>query len=308
MIAFVGTSGSGKTATMEYLTSQLTRLGFRVGVAKHIHEEGFTIDTEGKDTWRHAHAGARIVIGASPNELAVIKKTSSEAKFKEIVGALSNQELDIALLEGFSTASDGIAKLPKVVTAKDVRGLKYTLRGIKPPILAVTGRITRSRKEIRNAPAPLVDIRSEGFLLTSMIRRLLRPNEMKEMLTKAAKKHGATCMGLAIGTRAAFLASNVLGEDGFVPVKITCGTKHCIAEAFHTLYPKAAIHVEKVRNDRVVIKSRGAELVLQLAPKEKANFTGITEVLSVPDMALFDSVTFTQDGQLRSPTFQQHST
>src|SRR3972149_7150533 len=133
MIAFVGTSGSGKTGTMEYLTKQLTELGFKVGVAKHIHEEGFTIDTGGKDTWRHAHAGARVVIGASPNELAVIKKTSSESKFEEIVETLRNQDLDIALLEGFSAAGDGIANIPKVVTALDANGPKDTLPRNAPP-------------------------------------------------------------------------------------------------------------------------------------------------------------------------------
>jgi molybdopterin-guanine dinucleotide biosynthesis protein MobB len=293
MVAFVGTSGSGKTATMEYLTAQLTRLGFKIGVAKHIHEAGFTIDTVGKDTWRHAHAGARTVIGASPNELAIIKRTTSPPEFKEIVETLNGQNLDIVLLEGFSTARDGIANLPKVVAAANVQDLKHTLRHTKPPILAVTGRVAQARAKIRNPPAPIIDMKREGFMLTSMVRRLLRPNEMKEMLSKAAIKHGGTCLGLAIGVRAAFIASNIFGQDWSVPEKITCGTKHCIAEAFHTLYPRTTIQIGKIRNDEVVIKSRGARLSLQLTPKQRANFTRISEVLSVPDMALFDSVTLT---------------
>jgi molybdopterin-guanine dinucleotide biosynthesis protein MobB len=138
---------------MEYLTTQLTSLGYRVGVAKHIHEQGFTIDTEGKDTWRHARAGARIVIGASPNELAIIKKEPSGIEIEEITGTLNNSEIDIALLEGFSGASDGIEKLPKVVAAKNERDLKYTLSHTKPPILAITGPITQ--KKTRNGPATL---------------------------------------------------------------------------------------------------------------------------------------------------------
>ncbi len=293
MIAFVGTSGSGKTATMEYLTNQLTRLGFSVGVAKHIHEEGFTIDTVGKDTWRHAQAGARTVIGASPSEVAVIKRTSSPPEFKEILDALSGQNLDIALLEGFSTARDGIAKFPKVVTAKDVQDLKRTLKHTRPPIIAVTGRVAQeqARKKIQNPPAPVIDMKKEGFLLTSMVRRVLRPNEMKEMLSKAAKRHGGTCLGLAIGIRAAFITSSVFAQDGLAPENITCGTKHCIAEAFRTIYPRTRIQIGKIRNDEVVIKSNGAILSLQLTPKQRANFTRISEVLTVPDMALFDSVT-----------------
>jgi len=290
MVAFVGTSGSGKTATMEYLTKQLTKMGFKVGVAKHIHEEGFTIDTVGKDTWRHAHAGACVVIGASPNELAIIKKTSSEAKFAEIAENLRNSELDIALLEGFSGAADGIAKIPKVVTAGDISNLKYTLRRTKPPILAITGRVVREREKISNPPAPLIDMRNEGFLLTSIVRRHLHPKEMSSMLAKAARRHGGTCIGLAVGIRAAYLTSNVFGGDRFVPDRITCGTKHCIAEAFHTIYPKASVQIADVRDDQITIRSRGKRLTLRLAPKQKNNFTKIAQVLAVPDKVLFESV------------------
>ena len=290
MIAFVGTSGSGKTASMEYLTQHLTGLGFKVGVAKHIHEEGFTIDTEGKDTWRHARAGARVVIGASPNELAVIKKTASEAKFEEIERGFRDGNLDIALLEGFSTASRGIANLPKVVIAKDVRDLKYTLRWTKPPILAITGRVTKGLKRIGKVPAPLIDMKREGFLLTSMIRRRLRPNEMKEMLTKAAKRHGDMCIGLAVGIRAAYLASCVFNQDRSVPDKITCGTKHCIAEAFETIYPRSRVHVSGVRDDRIVIHSARKTLTLKLTPREKANFLDTSQVLKASDKMIFETV------------------
>jgi hypothetical protein len=143
---------------------------------------------------------------------------------------------------------------------------------------------------IGKVPAPLIDMKKEGFLLTSLIRRQLRPTEMKDMLSKAAVRHGGTCIGLAVGIRAAYLASNVFDQDLSAPNKITCGTKHCIAEAFRTLYPKTSVRIEEVRNDKVLIESRKARLTLQLAPKEKNKFSRITEVLSVPDKVLFDSV------------------
>jgi molybdopterin-guanine dinucleotide biosynthesis protein MobB len=291
MVAFVGTSGSGKTGTMEYLTQQLTRMGFKVGVAKHIHEEGFTIDTVGKDTWRHAHAGARVVIGSSPGELAIIRKTPSEAKFVEVAESLRNSELDIALLEGFSGAADGIARIPKVVTAKDASDLRYTLRRTKGPIIAITGRVVQDHERISNPPAPLINMRNEGFLLTSIVRRYLQPKEMNKMLALAARRHGGTCIGLAVGIRAAYLTSNVFEGDHSVPDRITCGTKHCIAEAFRTIYPKASVHVANIRNDQITIRSRGKRLTLKLAPKQKNNFTKIAQVLSVPDKVLFESVT-----------------
>jgi molybdopterin-guanine dinucleotide biosynthesis protein len=247
MVAFVGTSGSGKTGTMEYLTQQLTRIGFKVGVAKHIREEALTEN-------------------------------------------LRDSGLDIALLEGFSGAADGIARIPKVVAAKDASDLKYTLRRTKGPIIAITGRVVQDHERISNPPAPLINMRNEGFLLTSIVRRYLRPKEMSKMLAQAARRHGGTCVGLAVGIRAAYLTSNVFGGDHSVPDKITCGTNHCIAEAFRTIYPKASVHVANVRDDRITIRSRGKRLTLKLAPKKKNKFTKIAQVLGASDKVLFESV------------------
>lgn len=293
MVSVLGTSGSGKTTTIEYLTSCLSKIGLRVGVAKHIHREGFTIDTEGKDTWKHAMAGAKVVIGASPNELAVVKKTTSEAKFEEIREILSVQDLDLALLEGFSTATAKNAKVYKIVAAKNMRDLKYTLEKIPPPILAITGVVAQKLRKIRDPSVPVLDIPREGPLLASIVRGLLRPKELADLFNKAAMRHGGKCIGLAIGVRAAYIASGVFGHNPSTPHEISCGTKHCIAEAFQTIYPKSRVRLPQPRDDRISIKSQKAELKLQLAPKDRVRFKGIGQVLRAPEKTLFASVDFT---------------
>jgi len=290
MISVVGTSGSGKTATIEYLTAQLTKLGFIVGVAKHIHKKGFTIDTEGKDTWKHARAGARIVIASSPNEIATIKKTTKETELEEITKLLGSQELDIAFLEGFSAQQSGNTAIRKIVAAKNQNDLRSTLNKTQAPILAITGRIARTRTRLRKTLGPLVDVHGEGPVLTTMIRRLIRPKEIREILKDASVRHGGVCIGLAIGVRAAYIASSAFGQNPHGPQRITCGTKHCIAEAFRTLYPKSRVEVLPTRNDRITLNDDREKLVIQLAQKRK--FTGINEVLTVPDSVLFDSVRF----------------
>jgi molybdopterin-guanine dinucleotide biosynthesis protein MobB len=292
VVAVVGTSGSGKTATIEYLTYNLTRLGFQVGVAKHIHREGFTIDTEGKDTWKHAKAGARIVIGSSPNELAIIKKTTQETPFKDIHEILHAEQLDIALLEDFSSATAERTNLPKIVAAKNVRELSLTLSKTRPPILAITGRVSRTASRIKKMRVPILDIHREGPLLTAMIRRILRPQELQNLLSEASQRHEGSCIGLAIGIRAAYIASSAFGHNASVPNKITCGTKHCISEAFKLIYPKSQVDVLKIRNNRIKLNSTQGELIIQLAPRRK--FTGTNQALTVPDSELFDSVSFTR--------------
>ena len=287
LIAFVGTSGSGKTTVIEYVTASLTRLGFQVGVAKHIHKAGLTIDTEGKDTWRHARAGARIVIADSPSELAVIKKTSSETEFKQIIQEFDDSGLDVVLLEGFSLASKKWPGIPKIVTAKNKSDLARTLARTRPPILAISGRVAKNIT--RNPRTPIVDIKKEGPILTSMIRRLLRPKEMPNTLRRAAIKHGDTCVGLAVGIRAAHLASSVFGLDAS-PKVIEFGAKQCIADGINSIYPKSNIKLQDLRTDLIVFQSPSARLSLKLLPKSKAKFARASQALNVPAHSIFESV------------------
>ena len=274
LVQFVGTSGSGKTTVMEYVTANLTKLGYRVGVAKHIHTAGLTIDTEGKDTWRHARAGARVVVSASPNELAVIKKTSSETEFEHIIREFDGLDLDVILLEGFSSASKKWRTIPKIVTAKSKPDLARTLARTKPPILAISGRVSKNATKVHSSRIPFVDIMKEGPILISMLRRLLRPREMPETLRKAAVKHGDACVGLAVGVRAAHLASSVFGLDGPSPKVIEFGAKQCIADGINAIYAKSNIKVQEVRNDLIVFQSPTAQLSLKLVPSTRPSSRG----------------------------------
>jgi len=57
----IGTSGSGKTTTIEALIAELRNRGHRVGSVKEIHYEAFAIDTPNSNTHRHRIAGAELV-------------------------------------------------------------------------------------------------------------------------------------------------------------------------------------------------------------------------------------------------------
>jgi molybdopterin-guanine dinucleotide biosynthesis protein B len=102
IISVVSKKNSGKTTLLEKLIPVLIGRGYRVGTVKHdMH--GFDIDHEGKDSWRHKHAGAMTVAISSPWKLSVIKDVAEEAELDEIVSNYYN-DMDIVLTEGYKLA------------------------------------------------------------------------------------------------------------------------------------------------------------------------------------------------------------
>jgi molybdopterin-guanine dinucleotide biosynthesis protein B len=121
IIAVVGSKKSGKTTAIEALTRVLTKRGYRVAAVKHVSEEDFSIDTEGKDTWRFAQAGARTIVAVSSNEIATIERGSTEGiSLKRILQKCRGNH--VVLLEGFRksvTVNKGIFKIVTVKSAEE---------------------------------------------------------------------------------------------------------------------------------------------------------------------------------------------
>lgn len=98
VISFVGYSNSGKTTVLTQVVREIKARGRRVAVVKHdVH--GFSFDTPGKDTWKHAEAGADIVCISSSNRFACIESRQSEMPLAELVSRI--QGVDIIFTEGY---------------------------------------------------------------------------------------------------------------------------------------------------------------------------------------------------------------
>lgn len=98
VLSIVGKSNSGKTTYLEKLIAEMKRRGYKVATIKHdIH--GFEMDKPGKDTWRHAQAGADIVCISSPQKMAMIKKVDQELTLDEVVARIDG--VDIIFTEGY---------------------------------------------------------------------------------------------------------------------------------------------------------------------------------------------------------------
>jgi molybdopterin-guanine dinucleotide biosynthesis protein MobB len=107
IISIVGRSKSGKTTLIERLIPEFIKRGYRVATVKH-HGNDFSIDHEGKDSWRHKEAGAHTVIISSPQKVALVEDASHDHSLEELVTRFI-QGVDIIIAEGFKRA-----KHPKV--------------------------------------------------------------------------------------------------------------------------------------------------------------------------------------------------
>jgi molybdopterin-guanine dinucleotide biosynthesis protein B len=165
IVAVIGSSNSGKTTTVEALINGLTKKGYIVASAKHIPDDEFTIDTEGKDTWRYAKAGAKFVLSVAPKEMTIIKKfDTKEYGLEQIVGGIPD-EVDITLLEGFKSLVAQNASIPILVTAKTVNEITAA-RELYKNILAFISPIPNEKVE---AKIPCVDVLKDPQKLVDLV-------------------------------------------------------------------------------------------------------------------------------------------
>ncbi len=111
IFGIVGSSDSGKTELACQLIEHLKRLGYRVASIKHTRGD-FSIDSEGKDTWRHSEAGADLVVFSTPNESDLLLKRPLE--LDELISTVEKiDDPDILIVEGMKEAD-----IPKISVDK----------------------------------------------------------------------------------------------------------------------------------------------------------------------------------------------
>ena len=164
LVAVVGSSESGKTTAIEAIIKGLTKQGYMVASAKRIPEPEFTIDTEGKDTWRQAKAGASTVLSVAPNELAVIKKVETKKYALEQIVAEIPDETDIIIIEGFKSLVGQNMTIPKIVATKTDDEISEALERYKN-ILAFIGH-TPEKVETET---PFIDTIKESEKLVELV-------------------------------------------------------------------------------------------------------------------------------------------
>lgn len=107
VLGIYGPSDSGKTTLIVKLVHQLTKEHFHVATIK-CTKKSFSLDTKGKDTWKHRNAGAELVVLSSAGETDFLVHASmATSEILRTIAAVG--WFDLVLVEG---AND--PEIPKI--------------------------------------------------------------------------------------------------------------------------------------------------------------------------------------------------
>ncbi len=141
IFTIIGYTNSGKTGTLIEIIKELVNRGYNVNSVKHVHIADFTIDTEGKDSWRHREAGASITAVRGDNETAIIYKRPLN-----VIELLPHFNGDFLALEGFSDEK----LVPKILCSKNLADLEERF---DDTVFAISGIISSEIKEFKGIKA-----------------------------------------------------------------------------------------------------------------------------------------------------------
>lgn len=109
VVAVVGLSESGKTHLVDSLIGECKRRGLRTFAIKHC-PHGFSLDLEGKDTWKYMQSGADGAAMISSEDWAVVRKLPEGDPDLLTLAERSFPDADVVFVEGGKQAR-GLRKI-----------------------------------------------------------------------------------------------------------------------------------------------------------------------------------------------------
>ena len=167
IVALIGLKKSGKTTTAEALIREFKSRNYKVGGLKFMTLSKFTVDTEGKDTWRHKQAGADFVVSLSEDEMAYIERRAGHASLDDALQHVP-EDTDILVCEGLTEERPDVIR---IVIAREPGLLDDTfrVRGIKEGIVALSGIMANDHTEHPDYPVFNCNLPGEVFQLADLI-------------------------------------------------------------------------------------------------------------------------------------------
>jgi len=119
-----GRSGSGKTNLIVKIIKQLSNEGFRVASVK-ISDKKINIDINGKDSWKHSKAGAKLVVLSSKVETDFLLNQRED--ILEIISQINCIDyFDLIIIEG---ANDDFTQKIRIGNIKERKNTILSYNG-----------------------------------------------------------------------------------------------------------------------------------------------------------------------------------
>jgi molybdopterin-guanine dinucleotide biosynthesis protein B len=193
---------------MVSIIEELTKRGYRVATAKHVNQQGFSMDTKGKDTWRHSVAGANPVLSVSDIETAVLIRDGAQRFSLERIRGYA-PEADVVVVEGFSSLVLKDEHAGKVVCVRNEDEYKEFKQKSSGQVIAFCS--------VQPLGKPILSIKKDRHILAERAAKFVKRNrQIAEILGQlpgldCGKCGYATCeeMALAIYRRKAKLSNCV---------------------------------------------------------------------------------------------------
>lgn len=127
VFSIAGYHHTGKTTVAVELIKSLKSRGYSVTSIKDIHNQNFTMEKEGSNSWKHAKASGNTVIARGLSETYQI--WNKQLTLNEM---LSHLDSDFVVVEGMKSAS-----IPRIICAKNEEQLDELVDGT---VFAVSGK------------------------------------------------------------------------------------------------------------------------------------------------------------------------
>jgi molybdopterin-guanine dinucleotide biosynthesis protein B len=204
IIGVVGSKDSGKTAIVESAVRTLTRKGYSVATVKHVNQKSFSLDTKGKDTWRHSIAGANPVVSVSDIETGILIKDGVKRFSLDALLRFAS-EADLIMLEGFSWLVLNDEYVGKILCVKNREEYEDFKKKAKGEVIAFCS--------MRHLGKPILRIKEDSEILVKQALKFIRKKQKISKILSilpgldCGKCGHSTCkeMALAIYAKAAKL-------------------------------------------------------------------------------------------------------
>jgi len=186
-IGIYGDSDSGKTVLLTRLVQDLTNEGYTIATIKQT-DQSLSLDEKGKDTWRHAQAGAQVVVFSSTIETTIfIKKFQTTQQILDQLNYIGT--FDFIFIEG---ATDPTIPKIRIGSRKERPKTLWTFHNNYETILNSMKTMQPLKKEqiislrVNNKPVPLTDFPAHFLVNTieGMVKSLKGVTTIKEIEIK----------------------------------------------------------------------------------------------------------------------------